>query len=38
MKKSFEAPELIVVLFTNSDIITNSGDIGEEIGENEGND
>ena len=38
MKKSFEAPELIIVRLVDDDIIANvSGDIGE-IGENEGND
>ena len=33
MKKKFEYPELIVVLFTNEDIITASGGEGDPTGD-----
>lgn len=39
MKKEFEKPELLVILFNNNDIIlTSAGDVGDPLGEDEGND
>ncbi len=33
MKNKFEEPKLMIVLFTNNDIITKSGEYGDEEGE-----
>ena len=33
MKNKFEEPKLTIVSFTNEDIITSSGDVGDSEGE-----
>ena len=38
MKKEFEKPTLIIILFNNDDIITGSGDYGDSNGEFWGDD